>query len=276
MATLRSMILLFWPFLLYVKSTGAVAQEDVTHGDGDLLLGELEGFQGRQFDSLVGAAPWLQGAGQLLRIFGDARQGRQQSVVGTILTTFMRLLGFDERQLGSRALDMVIYVTELLANLILGEQESLARELHEGRALEQGSGILPGLKAMVARAEVRAGEVKTKLLDPKLTETMVNNLSTKTGDTTSCVQLFLCKISPLVWGVQNSSRVSLEKLGDEASLESTSQEWLDLTMASLPSIDQLTRQSETCEEKHPTCPLFKFEAVSGNSVAAEDGGPETY
>ena len=133
MATLKSMMLLFWPFLLYVKSTRAVAQEDVTHGDGDLLLGELEGFQGRQFDSLVGAAPWLQGAGQLLRIFGDARfenimyegmvrfhqsativhhnvlirQGRQQSVVGTVLTTFMRLLGFDERQLGSRALDMV-------------------------------------------------------------------------------------------------------------------------------------------------------------------------
>ena len=133
MATLKSMMLLFWPFLLYVKSTGVVAQEDVTHGEGDLLLGELEGFQGRQLDSLVGAAPWLQGAGHLLRIFGDARfanivyegraqfnhsatifyhnvlirQGRQQSVVGTVLTTFMRLLGFDERQLGSRALDMV-------------------------------------------------------------------------------------------------------------------------------------------------------------------------
>ena len=133
MAKLRSMILLFWPYLLYVKSKGAVAQEHVTYGDGDLLLGELEGFEGRQFDSLVGAAPWLQGAGQLLRIFGDARfdnivcggrvrlnqpatiahhnvlirQGRQQSVVGTVLTTFMRLLGFDERQLGSRALDMV-------------------------------------------------------------------------------------------------------------------------------------------------------------------------
>ena len=146
MATLRSMILLFWPFLLYVKSTGAVAQEDVTHGDGDLLLGELEGFQGRQFDSLVGAAPWLQGAGQLLRIFGDARfanivyegrvrfnqasndrssyyvlirQGRQQSVVGTVLTTFMRLLGFDERQLGSRALDMVGTRSVIFDNLLM-------------------------------------------------------------------------------------------------------------------------------------------------------------
>ena len=73
MAKLRSMILLFWPFLFYVKSTGVIAQDDVTHGDGDILLGELEGFQGRQLDSLVGAAPWLQGAGQLLRIFGDAR-----------------------------------------------------------------------------------------------------------------------------------------------------------------------------------------------------------
>ena len=35
------------------------------------------------------------------------RQGRQQSVVGTILTTFLQLLGFDRNQIGSRALDMV-------------------------------------------------------------------------------------------------------------------------------------------------------------------------
>ena len=74
MATLRSMILLFWPFLFFVKGKGAVAQEhSQALGDDNLLLGELEGFQERQFDSLVGAAPWLQGAGHLLRIFGDAR-----------------------------------------------------------------------------------------------------------------------------------------------------------------------------------------------------------
>ena len=110
------------------------------------------------------------------------------------------------------------------------------RELEEGRALEQGSGILPGLRALVNRAEVmiinymkvfgaraslmlasenlcekvRAGEVRTKLLDPKLTENMVGkyfwipgimvawevyfhlkveNLNNKTGDSTSCVQV---------------------------------------------------------------------------------------
>jgi len=266
------MILVFGAVLLLAKGNGAVALDHgVPGGDEELLSGSLEGFkgfEGRQFSSLVGAAPWLQGAGHLLRLFGDARQGRQRSVVGTILTAFMQLLGFDQNQLGSRALDMVIYVTELFANLILGQQDSLARELEEGRALEQGSGILPGLRAMVTRAEVRAGEVRTKLLDPKLTEHMVENLSNKTGNSTSCVQLFLCKISPLVWGVQDSSRVSLDKLSDEASLASTSQEWLDLTMASLPSIEQLTRQSGVCESQHPACPLFTFGEVEGNSLLA--------
>jgi len=273
----KTLIPVFGALLLLAKGKWVVAQEQGVLGGKELLSGGLEGlqgFEGRQFSSLVGTAPWLQGAGQLLRIFGEARQGRQRSVVGTILTTIFQLLGFEQNQLGSRALDMVIYVTELFANLILGQQDSLARELEEGRALEQGSGVLPGLRAMVTRAEVRAGEVKTKLLDPKLTEHMVENLKNKTGESTSCVQLFLCKISPLVWGVQNSSRVSLEKLGDEASLASTSQEWLDLTMASLPSIDLLTRQSGACETQHPTCPLFTFGGVDGNFLDGAEGEME--
>merc|ERR1711981_358538 len=270
MATFKPLILVFGALLVLAKGKGVVALDDTE----ELFPGSLEGlkgFEGRQFSSLVGSAPWLQGAGHLLRLFGEARQGRQHSVVGTILTTVLQLLGFEQNQIGSRALDMVIYVTELFANLILGQQDSLARELEEGRALEQGSGIFPGLRAMVARAEVRAGEVRTKLLDPELTEQMVENLKNKTGDSTSCVQLFLCKISPLVWGVQDSSRVSLEKLGSEASLASTSREWLDLTMASLPSIDQLTKQSGACEKQHPACPLFTFGGVEGNSLV---GGAE--
>jgi len=274
MTTLKLLVLAIGTFLLLTKGKGVAGLDHELPGGEELLpedIGGLEGFEGRQFSSLVGGAPWLQGAQHLLSIFGQTRGGRQHSVVGTILTTLMQLLGFDERQLGSRALDVVIYVTELFANLILGQQDSLARELEEGRALEQGSGILPGLRALVNRAEVRAGEVRTKLLDPKLTENMVENLNNKTGDSTSCVQLFLCKISPLVWGVQDSSRVSLEKLSDEASLASTSREWLDLTMASLPSIDQLTKQSGACEKQHPACPLFTFGGVEGNSLL---GGAE--
>ena len=40
----------------------------------------------------------------------------------------------------------VIYMTELLANLVLGKQDTLAREIQEGRALKEGQGALALLR----------------------------------------------------------------------------------------------------------------------------------
>ena len=48
------------------------------------------------------------------------RQGRQRSVVGTILTTVLQLLGFEQNQLGSRALDMVSIVIFIIIIIIQG------------------------------------------------------------------------------------------------------------------------------------------------------------
>ena len=72
----KTMIPVFGALLLLAKGKGVVAQEQGVLGGKELLSGGLEGlqgFEGRQFSSLVGTAPWLQGAGQLLRIFGEAR-----------------------------------------------------------------------------------------------------------------------------------------------------------------------------------------------------------
>ena len=75
--TTKPLILVFGAVLLLAKGKGAVALDHrVPEGDTELFSGGLEsfkGFEGRQFSSLVGAAPWLQGAGHLLRLFGDAR-----------------------------------------------------------------------------------------------------------------------------------------------------------------------------------------------------------
>ena len=137
MTTVKLLVLVIGTFLLLTKGKGVEGLDELPGGEE--LLGGLEGFEGRQFSSLVGGAPWLQGARHLLSIFGQTRLdvkkcsteiyasiiiwmqyptlspasysifrgGRQHSVVGTILTTLMQLLGFDERQLGSRALDVV-------------------------------------------------------------------------------------------------------------------------------------------------------------------------
>ena len=50
--------------------------------------------------------------------------------------------------------DMIIFIGVIILNITLTVMMMDLRELEEGRALEQGSGILPGLRAMVARAEV--------------------------------------------------------------------------------------------------------------------------
>ena len=72
----KTLIPVFGALLLLAKGKGVVALEQGVLGGKELLSGNLEGlqgFEGRQFSSLVGTAPWLQGAGQLLRIFGEAR-----------------------------------------------------------------------------------------------------------------------------------------------------------------------------------------------------------
>ena len=77
MTTARPLILVFGAVLLLAKGKGVAALDHgVPGGDAELFSGSLEGFkgfEGRQFSSLLGAAPWLQGAGHLLRLFGEAR-----------------------------------------------------------------------------------------------------------------------------------------------------------------------------------------------------------
>ena len=142
MTTVKPLILVVGALLLLGKGKVVVALDQAVHGDEQLLSGGLEGFkgfEGRQFSSLVGTAPWLQGAGHLLRLFGEGRfdnqpvmilimvmfmiiitrQGRQRSVVGTILTTVLQLLGFEQNQLGSRALDMVGIVIFIIIIIII-------------------------------------------------------------------------------------------------------------------------------------------------------------
>ena len=77
MATFKPLILVFGAFLLLAKGKGAVALDE----SEELFSGGLEGlkgFEGRQFSSLVGSAPWLQGAGHLLRLFGEGRFDNQR------------------------------------------------------------------------------------------------------------------------------------------------------------------------------------------------------
>ena len=76
MTTVKLLVLVIVTFLLLAKGKGVEGLDHELPGGEELLpgrLGGLEGFEGRQFSSLVGGAPWLQGAQHLLSIFGQTR-----------------------------------------------------------------------------------------------------------------------------------------------------------------------------------------------------------
>ena len=79
--TTKPLILLFGTMFLLGKGSKEVEQR-VPDGEelfsGGFKEEGFEGFEGRQLSSLVGSAPWLQGAGHLLRLFGEARLDDQQ------------------------------------------------------------------------------------------------------------------------------------------------------------------------------------------------------
>ena len=72
MTTVKLLVLVIGTFLLLAKGKGVEGLDHELPGGEELLPG-LEGFEGRQFSSLVGGAPWLQGARHLLSIFGQTR-----------------------------------------------------------------------------------------------------------------------------------------------------------------------------------------------------------
>ena len=103
---------------------------------------------------------------------------------------------------------------------------------------------------------------------------MIKRLEEKTGGQSSCVQMFLCKISPVIAVVQQSSAEAISGMVDN-SLEDTRFEteniwpvWfqyfhssnllVDLVQQQFPDAEQFEQNSRDCEDKYQTCKLLQF------------------
>jgi hypothetical protein len=55
----------------------------------------------------------------------------------------------------------------------------------------------------MAESTIHAPRIKDSLLNPRLPTRIIANMKKSLmGSNTSCVQLFICRMSPLIWGVQ--------------------------------------------------------------------------
>ena len=62
------------------------------------------------------------------------------------LNTMFNMLGYDDRKLGNIALNMLLYVGELMANSLLGVDNSIDGEIPEYRSFSDSGDIFSFLK----------------------------------------------------------------------------------------------------------------------------------
>ncbi|KAF0291435.1 hypothetical protein FJT64_010443 [Amphibalanus amphitrite] len=185
-----------------------------------------------RFASLVG--------GDLAEGLGPARgwAGGQLRQSSGLIEGLMRMLGVDSDKLGVMALNALIYLAEWITNSVLGESNTV--ESRSGAALldwlmDENVGHL---SAIVQRAQ-----------QPSLPKTMIESLIDRTGNDTACVQLLICKMSPVVWGAQSAVKQSFAARSVDGSLFESFYQFL-------PSMTDFERYSESCEGQFPACPLI--------------------
>ncbi len=102
-----------------------------------------------------------------------------------------------------------------------------------------------------------------------LPENIIKTLETKTGNSTACVQLLICKMSPVIWGVQKTVQKQLVHNGsatdakgrmDQASTGKTAvvESMMDTFLGTLPNKSAFVNFGDHCEKRFPFCKLLKF------------------
>ncbi|XP_050706242.1 uncharacterized protein LOC126991546 [Eriocheir sinensis] len=161
--------------------------------------------------------------------------------------SFLRLVGIEPSQVGLMALNVLIFLAELITSSLVGDK---LNEIPESRDSET-SVLNWFMRGDPTKVEAMLKEAQ----DPGLPRAIINKLARATGDDTACVQLLVCKMSPLVWGLQRSVAVSQAK-ARSTDPDVTRPGLMEVLYDALPPLNTFVTFSESCENQFPACPLI--------------------
>lgn len=106
-------------------------------------------------------------------------------------------------------------------------------------------------------------QVEKILRDAKshsLPENIIKTLEAQTGNSTACVQLLICKMSPMIWGVQKTVQKQLQNKthNETTGTGRSSESMLDTFLGTLPQKSAFINFGDHCEKRFPFCKLLKF------------------
>ncbi|XP_042880610.1 uncharacterized protein LOC122258633 [Penaeus japonicus] len=166
-----------------------------------------------------------------------------------IVDGFLRMVGIEPSQVGLMALNVLIFLAEMITSTLIGEDLNAIPDTRSNDAFSPVAWLLSGnpfqVDSMLREAQ-----------DPSLPRSIIEKLQRATGEKTACVQLLVCKMSPVVWGIQRS----IKEAAQPRHLDPDVQERgvLQILYDSLPELDDFVNFSESCEQQFPSCPLLSL------------------
>nr|XP_045585619.1 uncharacterized protein LOC123747436 [Procambarus clarkii] len=165
-----------------------------------------------------------------------------------IVDGFLRMVGIEPSQVGLMALNVLIFLAELITSSLIGNKKNDIPETRSGE-----DSIITWL---LTRNPFKVDTMLKEAQDPGLPRAIIEKLVEATGDDTACVQLLVCKMSPVVWGLQRSVNHSSQStpMDNEAHEKGIFQ----TLYSSLPELEDFVEFSESCERQFPACPLLSL------------------
>ncbi|KAG7155415.1 uncharacterized protein LOC121855064 [Homarus americanus] len=161
---------------------------------------------------------------------------------------FLRMVGIDPSQMGLMVLNVLIFLAEMITSSLVGDNND---DIAETRAGESSM-----LSWILRRNPFKIDAMLSEAQDPELPRTIIEKLVETTGDDTACLQLLVCKMSPVVWGVQRSVKQSAQARAMDQ--DAPDQGLFQTLYSSLPELDDFMEFSASCEHQFPACPLLNL------------------
>ncbi|CAL4125541.1 unnamed protein product [Meganyctiphanes norvegica] len=232
-----------------MEEAGKVATivgSDLADGFKALVTNGLENNNLNDYDSDI-VGPYAE----------DAFRRREGMVDG-----LLRMIGFDGNQIGLMALNVLIFLAEMITSSLIGEDNNIP-ETRSGKEQSFLQSLLMSndppslLDSLLADNHLKMEAMMTEAQNPELPKHIVERLAQSTGDRTACVQLLVCKMSPVVWGMQRSVNQYMNPAKSDPDVQDKG--ILQSMYDSLPQLDDFVKFSETCEQQFPACPLLNLQ-----------------
>ncbi|XP_030747132.1 uncharacterized protein LOC115875767 [Sitophilus oryzae] len=164
-----------------------------------------------------------------------------------ILVRFLKVLGINSKKIGVITVNVIIFIAQLLSKTLLNKasvSKSTSPNQEELRNAKNGDPF----SWIMEKPEVR--NIINEALNPKLPEEIIKYIKERSMDEeTGCVQMLICKVSPIIRGMQKALNFTENYLHKDQN--ATVQKFVFSEY--FPKVDEMLKHSWECEDKYHFC-----------------------